>query len=567
MSGTQPRISTTPGARTPAHSSETYDVVVVGAGFAGLYLLHRLRGLGLRALVLEAADGVGGTWYWNRYPGARCDVHSMFYSYSFSEELEQEWEWSERYPAQPEILSYLEHVADRFDLRRDIRFETRVSAAHFEEAGQRWRVRTEDGGELTAGYCVMATGCLSAGKMPEIEGLEDFEGDSFHTGYWPHEGVDFTGRNVAVIGTGSSGIQTIPVIAEQAAHLTVFQRTPNYSFPAHNRPLGDEEQQRIKREFPRLREQARQSTSGTLSARVPTMSALEADEEEREAVFQDAWEEGSLTAVLGTFTDLLTDAEANETAAEFVRRRIGELVEDPATAELLTPRDYPVGTKRPCLDTGYYATFNRPDVDLVSLRSTPLTRITPAGVATTEAEHAVDSIVFATGFDAMTGALLNIDIRGRGGLTLSEKWAEGPRTYLGLAAAGFPNLFMVTGPGSPSVLSNMIVSIEQHVEWITDFIASMRERGIAGAEATREAEDAWVSHVNEVADATLYPRAPSWYIGANVPGKSRVFMPYAGGVNVYREKCDAVAANGYEGFAWTDGGAAEAVPEGAVTGG
>lgn len=528
--------------------ADSYDVVVVGAGFSGLYLLHSLRALGKRVVLLEAADGVGGVWYWNRYPGARCDVESMFYSYSFSEELEQEWVWSERYPSQAEILSYLEHVADRFDLRRDIRLSARVAAAHYEESANRWRVRTDSGDELTATYCVMATGCLSSSKLPEIDGLEDFEGHTYHTAQWPHEEVDFTGQHVAVIGTGSSGIQSIPRIAEQAERLTVFQRTPAFTMPAHNRPLKDGEQEEIKRRFRQLRQEARTSPFGTHGPQDDPGSAHDATPEEREARYRAAWELGTLNGVLSTYNDLMTDAGANETAARFVRDRIAELVHDPETAALLTPQDYPFGAKRPCLDTGYYDTFNQEHVELVDVRATPLTRVTPKGVATTDRETAVDSIVFATGFDAMTGALLSMDIRGRDGLTLREKWADGPRTYLGLATAGFPNLFLVAGPGSPSVLSNMVVSIEQHVEWITDFVAHLDTRDGAVFEAGREAEDEWVAHVNEVAEATLYPRAQSWYLGANVPGKPRVFMPYPGGCDVYRDKCDAVAANGYEGF-------------------
>lgn len=539
------------GTSRSAPGADDHDVVVVGAGFAGLYLLHRLRGLGLRTLVLEAADGVGGTWYWNRYPGARCDIESTYYSYSFSPELEQEWEWSERYASQPEILRYLDHVADRFDLRRDIRLGARVRAAHFDEAAGRWRLRTEGGDTLTAGYCVMATGCLSVSKLPEVPGIADFEGRTYHTGRWPHEGVDFTGRRVAVIGTGSSGIQVIPRIAEEAAHLTVFQRTPNYSAPAHNRPLTREEREAVKREYPQLRAQARVSGFGVLSSTLTPESALAATAEEREARYRKAWGEGRLTGVLASYGDLFTDVAANETASAFVRARIAELVDDPETAELLTPRDHPYGAKRPCLDTDYYATYNRDDVDLVDLRATPLRAITREGVATTEREVPVDDIVFATGFDAMTGALLAMDIRGRGGLPLREKWAGGPVTYLGLATAGFPNLFLVTGPGSPSVLSNLVISIEQHVEWIADCLAHLRDRGGAGFEATTEAEETWVAHVNEVGAATVFPRARSWYVGADVPGKPQVFMPYVGGVRAYREKCDAVAANGYEGFVVT----------------
>jgi len=531
----------------PAPPVRAYDAVIVGAGFAGLYMLHRLRGLGLSAQVLEAGSGIGGTWFWNRYPGARCDVESLDYSYSFSNELEQEWEWTERYPSQPEILRYIEHVADRFDLRRDIQLETRVTSALFDEATDRWEVATDRGERLSSQFCIMATGCLSVARWPEVDGIERFEGSRYHTGHWPHEGVDLTGQRVAVIGTGSSGIQCIPVIAEQAAQLTVFQRTPNFSLPAQNAPLEPAFQRERKARYAEYRQQARESQLG-----IPVQNAgeraLDHDPDERQSTYQARWDHGSLTGVLAAYADLLIDAEANDTAAEFVRSRIREIVDDPDVAEALCPKDHPVGTKRPCLDTNYFATYNRAHVRLVDLRRTPIVEITPAGLRTADASYELDSIVFATGYDAMTGALLAIDIRGRGGRALREKWAAGPRTYLGIGVAGFPNLFTITGPGSPSVLSNMMVSIEQHVEWIGDCIARLRDRDLASIEASAEAEQAWVSHVSEVGHLTLYPRANSWYMGANVPGKPRVFMPYVGGVAAYRQKCDEVAARDYEGF-------------------
>ena len=524
------------------------DAVVVGAGLAGLYMLHRLRGLGLTARVYEAGSGVGGTWYWNRYPGARCDIESLDYSYSFSPQLEQEWEWTERFPAQPEMLRYIEHVADRFDLRRDIRFDTRVTSAHFDEAAKRWIIRTDTGETASARFCVMATGCLSAAKKPEVDGLADFQGDWYHTGHWPHEGVDFTGRRVAVIGTGSSGIQSIPIIAGQAAHLTVFQRTPNFSLPAHNAPLDPEAQRARKATYREHRAAARLSGYG-VPHEPPTRSALEVTPEERRRGYEAGWERGGLTAILATYTDLLVSREANDTAAEFVRSKIREIVTDPELAATLSPTDHPYGTKRPCLDTGYYATFNRDNVTLVDLRKSPIKEVTPTGIRTVDAEYEFDAIVFATGFDAMTGALNSIDIRGRGGMPLKDKWAAGPRSYLGIGVAGFPNLFTITGPGSPSVLSNMMVSIEQHVDWIADCLTYLRARDLTLIEPTQQAEDDWGRHVTEVGDLTLYPQANSWYMGANVPGKPRVFMPYIGGVGVYREKCDQVAADGYEGFA------------------
>ncbi|HEV8531924.1 MAG TPA: NAD(P)/FAD-dependent oxidoreductase [Methylomirabilota bacterium] len=528
------------------NAARAFDAVIVGAGFAGLYMLHRLRGLGLSARVYEAGRGIGGTWFWNRYPGARCDVESMDYSYSFSDDLQQEWKWTERYASQPEILSYINHVADRFDLRRDIQLETRVTAAVFDEATNRWAIQTDRGDRVSAQFCIMATGCLSDAQVPKIKGLETFEGTWYHTGHWPHEGVDFTGQRVGVIGTGSSAIQSIPIIARQAARLFVFQRTPNFSIPARNAPLDSEYERRVKSNYPEFRRQARESRVGFVVER-NEQSALEVSPEERQREYESRWSRGGL-GFNASFADLLTDKAANDTAAEFFRAKIQAIVRDAAVAELLSPRDYPVGTKRLCVDTNYYDTFNRDNVTLVDLRRAPIEAITPHGLRTREAEYALDSLVFATGFDAMTGALLSIDIRGRMGKTLREKWAAGPRTYLGVATAGFPNLFTITGPGSPSVLSNMIVSIEQHVDWIADCLVYLRDHDHEAIEANLEAEDEWVAHVNEVGHATLYPLASSWYMGANVPGKPRIFMPYVGGVGAYRQKCDDVAGKGYEGF-------------------
>jgi cyclohexanone monooxygenase len=525
------------------------DAVVVGAGFAGLYTLHRLRGLGLTARVFEAGDDIGGTWYWNRYPGARCDVESMDYSYSFSDELQQHWTWTERYASQPEILRYINHVAERFDLRRDIQCSTRVTSAVFDEASRRWEVDTDRGDRVSARFCIMATGCLSTAQVPRFKGLESFEGRWYHTGHWPHEGVDFTGRRVGVIGTGSSAIQSIPIIARQAAHLVVFQRTPNYSVPAHNAPLDRDFERRVKASYGEYRRQARESRVGFVMERNDA-SALAVPAEEREREYEARWRRGGL-GFSSTFADLLTSQDANATAAEFFRAKIRAIVRDPAVADTLCPRDYPLGTKRLCVDTDYYATFNRDNVTLVDIRKEPIEAVTPHGVRTQAAEYALDALVFAIGFDAMTGALLAVDIRGRGGRSLRDKWAAGPRTYLGLTIAGFPNLFVITGPGSPSVLSNMIVSIEQHVDWIADCLVHLRAHGLATIEATLEAEDTWVAHVNEVGHLTLYPRANSWYMGANVPGKPRIFMPYIGGVGTYRQICDDVAARGYTGFTLT----------------
>jgi len=528
-------------------SAKSFDAVIVGAGFAGLYMLYRLRELGLSARIYEAGSGVGGTWYWNRYPGARCDVESLQYSYSFSEALEREWQWSERYAPQPEILRYLNHVADRFDLPRDIQFDTRVTSANFDEATKHWTIQTDRGDRVMAQFCVMATGCLSASKLPEYKGIEKFQGKTYHTGHWPHEGVDFTGQTVAVIGTGSSGIQCIPQIAKQAAHLYVFQRTPNFSIPAHNAPLSPEAAKDWKANREQYRHRDRTSPFG-IHIELSSKSAFEVSSEERQREYEARWNRGGF-AVLGAFADLLFKKEANDTAAEFVRSKIRGIVHDPAVAEMLAPRDYPLATKRICVDTEYYATFNRENVTLIDTRSTPIQEVTAHGLRTSTSEHRLDSIVFATGFDAMTGALSKIDIQGRAGVSLKEKWAAGPWTYLGIMMAGFPNLFTITGPGSPSVLSNMVLSIEQHVEWIADCIAHLRSSGLASIEATVDAENAWMTHVNEVANSTLFPLANSWYVGANVPGKPRIFMPYIGGVGVYRQKCAEIAAKGYEGCA------------------
>ncbi|SEO54416.1 flavin-containing monooxygenase [Trujillonella endophytica] len=537
-----------PPAATDTNSRDV-DAVVVGAGLSGLYLLHRLRRQGLTVRVFEAGDGVGGTWYWNRYPGARVDVKSMDYSYSFDPDLEQDWVWTEKYPPQEELLRYLEHVADRFDLYRDIRLETRVTEASWDDSTDRWHVRTDRGDQVTAQFLVMATGCLSAAKVPEVPGLETFRGRWYHTGHWPREGVDFSGRRVGVVGTGSSGVQAIPLIAEQATELTVFQRTPNFVLPARNHPIDPEHQRSVKARYGEVREAARQSAFG-IAVPAPQKSALEASPEERESRFEQIWydEDNNLVDMLTSYTDMITSREANDTAAQYVRDRIAEIVDDPEVAAMLQPTDHPFGTKRPCLGTNYYETFNLPHVRLVDVRRDPIVEITPTGLRTAAEDFEFDALVFATGFDAMTGALTAVDIRGRDGVLLREKWAAGPRTYLGLQVAGFPNLFTITGPGSPSVLSNMMTSIEQHVEWVGDAIGDLRACGLTTIEATVEAEDAWTRHVDEVGHTTLYPTANSWYMGDNVPGKPRVFMPYIGGVGPYRQRCTDVAACGYEGF-------------------
>ena len=532
-------------SRTSSEKTEgpALDAVVVGAGFAGVAMLHRLRGLGLSARVFEAGSGIGGTWFWNRYPGARCDIESMEYSYQFSEELQQEWKWSERYATQPEILRYINAVADRFDLRGDIEFDTRVVAASFEESSRRWAIETENG-VVSSRFFIMATGCLSSANLPDFKGLESFAGPWYHTGRWPHEGVDFAGKRVGVIGTGSSAIQSIPIIAKEADQLLVFQRTPNYSVPAHNGPLDPEFEREIKADYPGFRAANHQTIFGANFGYNEGL-AVEALESERQGEYEARWQRGGLP-FLAAFADLLFDQEANDTASNFIRSKIRAVVDDPAVAELLSPR-HVVGCKRLCVDTHYFETFNRPNVTLVDVSNSPIQEFTKTGLITNGEAYELDCVVFATGFDAMTGSLLNVDIRGRGGLPLREKWSEGPRTFLGLGTSGFPNLFTITGPGSPSVLSNMLPSIEQHVNWIADCVSYMRDRDIACIEATSHAEEAWVAHVNEVADESLYPGCNSWYLGANVPGKPRVFMPYLG-YAPYVEKCNEVAANGYEGF-------------------
>src|SRR5665213_1235550 len=533
-----------------AAAAETYDVVVVGAGFAGMYMLHRLRGRGMSVRVYEQGGDVGGTWYWNRYPGARCDVESMQYSYSFSEELQREWNWSERYAPQPEILKYANHVADRFDLRSDIQLNTRVDRAAFDENANSWSVTISDGKTVTAKYVVLATGCLSNARMPDIKGLASFKGKVYHTGHWPHEPVDFTGLRVGVIGTGSSAIQSVPMIAAQANQLTVFQRTPNFSIPARNATLTDEERAAFRTKYPEIRRFAREESRNGIYTEMPDRGALDDGDNERRAKYDARWSRGGLT-FMSVYNNLALDKAANDTAADFVREKIAEIVRDPQTAKLLQPNNHPIGSKRICIDTDYFATFNRANVTLVDIRSNPIEEILPHAIRTGAGDCEVDALVLATGFDAMTGSVAKIDIIGRQGQTLNQKWAEGPKTYLGLMSAGLPNLFIVTGPGSPSVLSNMMVSIEQHVDWIAGCVAWMRDRDLDTMEANRQAEDDWVAHVNEVAHGTLYPQANSWYMGANIPGKPRIFMPYIGGVGAYRQTCNDVAAKGYEGFALT----------------
>ncbi len=522
------------------------DAIVIGAGFGGMYMLHSLRKAGFSVVALEAGSDVGGVWYWNRYPGARCDNESVTYSYSFSEDLQQEWVWPDRYAAQPDILKYARHVADRFDLRQDIRFDTRVTSAQFDDDHNRWVIKADGGAEFSARFCIMATGCLSVPKTPDIPGLENFVGEQYHTADWPHDGVDFSGKTVGIIGTGSSGIQSIPIIAKQAEHLTVFQRTPNFSIPAWNTPTTPEKDRQQKKEYPALRDKARNSMAGDYGEEC-VVSVLEMSPDERRAEFEKRWAQGGFNYQYA-FTDALDSTEANEPIAEFAREKIRQKVKNPEYAEILCPKNYPFGTKRLCVDTGYYETFNRDNVSLVDLGKTPIRHVTRTGLQTTEAEYTFEALILATGFDAMTGALTNIDIRGIDGASIKQKWAEGARSYLGLALAGFPNLFTINGPGSPSVLVNMILACEQHVEWITDCISHMNAHKIDRIEADADAEQAWADHVNDIANQTLYPQANSWYVGANVPGKPRVFMPYVGGYKEYANTCEKIASDGYRGF-------------------
>jgi cation diffusion facilitator CzcD-associated flavoprotein CzcO len=530
-------------------SSHACDAIIIGAGFSGLYQLHKLRDeLGLDVVVLEKGDGIGGTWFWNRYPGARCDSESYYYCYSFNKEIEQEWSWSERYPEHPEIRKYLNFVADKLDLKRDIRLNTEVTSAAFDDDANLWTVQTKNGQFFSAPFLITAVGCLSTANVPDIKGLDSFKGQWYHTGLWPHEGVDFSGKRVGQIGTGSTGIQTAPVIAEQARHLTVFQRTANYSIPARNGPVTANDIKHTRDNYDEIWRLARAGTNGHPFT-ISTRSALSVSDAERQEIYEKAWERGGLR-FRASFSDVLQNVEANLTASDFLRDKIKTVVKNPAVAEMLTPRDHGFATKRPPIDSGYFETFNRDNVLLVDLKAEPIVEVTAKGIRTTKQEYELDIIVFATGFDALTGPLVNLNISGSQGTKLKDAWAAGPRTYLGLQSPKFPNLFTITGPGSPSVLCNMPIAIEQHVDWITNCIRDMRAKGLKRIEARTDSTEKWVAHVNEAADATLLPMASSsWYLGANVPGKPRVFMPYAGGLARYTSICDDVAQSGYRGFA------------------
>jgi cation diffusion facilitator CzcD-associated flavoprotein CzcO/acetyl esterase/lipase len=533
-----------------------FDVAVVGAGFAGLYLIHRLRRMGRTVVAFDRADDVGGTWYWNRYPGARCDIPTTDYAFGFDPELEEEWTWSEKYATQPEILAYLRRVAEKHDLRSDIRFATRVSAARWDDQTVRWELETDRGDRVSCRYFVMATGCLSMPKEPDIEGAGRFAGEVYSTNRWPHEGVDFTGKRVAVIGTGSSGIQSIPLIAEEASQLTVFQRTANFSFPAHNGAPSADRLAALASDRAAYRRAGRNSRAG-MPYETPELSGMTATEEQRRERFEQAWAKGELLAITSMFVDELSNRTVNDMVAELFHEKVRSIVRDPETAEALCPTDFPIGAKRACLDTGYYETFNRSNVRLVDLRRHPIASITEQGIDTVDEIFEFDAIVYATGFDAMTGALVAVDVAGRDGLTLKKKWADGPSTYLGLMTAGFPNFFTITGPGSPSVLTNMAVSIEQHVEWVTDCVDHMEDNGHRTIEPTPAAEAAWNQHVQDCAAITLFPTANSWYMGANVPGKPRVFYPYIGGFDNYEQACEEVVEQGYLGFVLDGPGGAQ----------
>jgi len=535
----------------------TTDVIVVGAGIAGLYAIHRLRGQGLSVRCFEAGDGVGGTWYWNRYPGARCDVESVDYSYSFDPQLEQEWDWTERYAAQPEILRYLEHVADRYDLRRSIRFGTRVQSAELDEVEGRWRVGLDTGETVTGRFVVFATGSLSAVHTPDLPGLDRFAGRVLHTARWPKEPVDLAGRRVGLIGTGSSGIQITSILAEQAAHLTVFQRSANFSIPSPNRPHTDETRAAYRASYAERRAQSLASAGGSPHRPFPK-ETFDVSAEQRREVYEKQWQLGGVL-FSKAFPDQMRSDEANAPAREFFAEKVRAMIDDPELAERLIPSDHPIGTKRICTDSGYYTTFNRPNVSLVDLRRTPIEEVTEAGIRAGGVEHPLDDLVFATGFDALTGALAAIDIRGRGGRELKAEWAGGPQTYLGLEVAGFPNVFLINGPGSASTFTNMVLSAEHGLDWVGDTISYLDERGLWGIEATEEAQRDWVAHCSELAANTLFPKANSWYLGANVPGKPRVFMPYLGGFATYRERVAEAVMQGYRGFALLPT-AAEAVP-------
>ena len=525
------------------HHNEELDVIIVGAGFSGLYMLYKMRKMNLKALIIERASDAGGTWFWNRYPGARCDIESIEYSYSFSDELQQEWNWSNRYSDQSEILDYVNYVVKKFNLKENIVFNTSVKSATFDENLKNWIVET-DSKSYSSKFCVMATGTLSSIKQPNFDGLENFKGDWYVTGEWPHEKLDFTSKKVAIIGTGSSAVQSIPVIAQEAKNLTVFQRSPNYTIPANNRPLTEKELSNAKSSYDQIREKAKYTRAGIGYNQFEERKLLDLSSEEIKKELNNRWKIGGQEIFTAGFTDVGVNVEANKIVADFVKSKIKEIVKDPNVAELLSPEDA-IGCKRLCADTNYFETYNRENVELIDLNSNPINSITENGILTKNKEFKFDTIIFATGFDAMTGALQAIDITGKNGKKLKQVWKDGPKSFLGLLINGFPNLFTVTGPGSPSVLTNMMVAIEQHVEWISNCINFLSKSNLNEVEADELFQIEWMDHIEEVAKNTLRYTCNSWYVGANVPGKKRVFMPYAGGFGKYREKCDEIAENNY----------------------
>ena len=537
-------------ARTGAGAVESSEVVIIGAGLSGMYQLYRLRQLGFKVRAYEAGSDVGGTWYWNRYPGARFDSESWTYGFSFSDDLLREWQWSEHFSAQPETLRYCNFVADKFDLRRDITFNARVKSAAYDEAANEWEFVFEDGRRARSRFMITAIGPLSAPTMPVIPGVDDFKGEAYHTGLWPHQPVSFAGKRVAVIGTGATGVQTITEVAKTVGHLTVFQRTPNWCAPLRNSPIDAVTQAQIKASYPEIFAKCRDSFGCFIHDADPRR-ALEVSAEVREAFYEKLYNEPGFGIWMGNFRDVLTDKAANDTLTEFITRKIRSRVKDQTLADKLIPANHGFGTRRVPLESGYYEVYNQPNVRLVDLRETPIERITPRGIRTGDTDYEFDMIIFATGFDAITGSFDRIDIRGRSGQRLKDKWADGPHTYLGLQSAGFPNMLTLVGPHNAATFCNLPRCIEQNVDWVTDLMRHMRDKGLSRIEATAAAEATWTGHVFETASRLLATQVDSWMTGVNknVAGRQRrTFMAYAGGAPKYREKCDEVAAHGYEGF-------------------